>query len=73
MLSQITATLWRSPSYAELAHCFFLSVSGKPTQHSNGQQQHCQHSTSQEAGGTAEDGSQHRQDKGKDDQTPQRT
>ncbi|XP_073751320.1 guanine nucleotide-binding protein G(I)/G(S)/G(O) subunit gamma-2 isoform X1 [Callorhinus ursinus] len=36
------------------------SVSEKPTQHSNGQQQHRQHSTSQEAGRTAEDGSQHR-------------
>ncbi|XP_072617661.1 guanine nucleotide-binding protein G(I)/G(S)/G(O) subunit gamma-2 isoform X1 [Vulpes vulpes] len=35
------------------------SVSEKPTQHSNGQQQHRQHSTSQEAGRTAEDGSQH--------------
>ncbi|XP_045423110.1 guanine nucleotide-binding protein G(I)/G(S)/G(O) subunit gamma-2 isoform X2 [Lemur catta] len=42
----------------------FLSVSEKSIQHSDGQQQHCQHSTGQEAGGAAEDGSQHRQDKG---------
>lgn len=39
-------------------------VSEDPIQRSNGQQQHRQHSTSQEAGRTAEDGSQHRQDKG---------
>lgn len=40
---------------------FFPSVSETPpAQHSNGQQQHRQHSTSQEAGRTAEDGSQHR-------------
>lgn len=43
---------------------FFPRVSENLPQLSNGQQQHCQHSTSQEAGGTAEDGSQHRQDKG---------
>lgn len=68
-----TAILLRSPIYNELAHLaapefpdgfsllvFFPSVSEKPTQHSNGQQQYRQHSTSQETGRTAEDGSQHR-------------
>lgn len=39
-------------------------MSEKPIQHSDGQQQHRQHSTSQEAGRAAQDGSQHRQDKG---------
>lgn len=77
----IYSHFWDSPSYGEPVHLtalefsdaffliFFPSVSEKPTEHSNGQQQHCQHSTGQEAGRTAEDGSQHRQDKGKDNRT----